>query len=303
MGWVRLSFELDRRAVDATEALLEPFGALSLTVTDAGDEPVLEPAPGEAPLWAQCRLEALFDPDLDVARLRAVLSAAGLAEIRLDFLDDADWQNRWRQYAVDFCFAERLWLVPRDAAAPAEPALHLDPGLAFGSGSHPTTRLCLDWLARADLAGASVLDFGCGSGILALAALKLGADFVVALDHDPQALLATRENAAYNALGDGDAGGRLEVGPPDLLGDKRFDVVIANILANPLVELATTLAGALEGNGVLILSGLLEAQADAVMAAYPMLEFLPVAGEADEQGRRWVRLEGRKRPVGVPTHV
>ncbi|MGE0625979.1 MAG: 50S ribosomal protein L11 methyltransferase [Pseudomonadales bacterium] len=292
---MRLTFELDRGSVEAAEALLEPFGPLSLTVTDAGDEPVLEPAPGEAPLWAHCRLEALFDLDLDVAGLRAALGRAGRADIGLDFLDDADWQNRWRQYAVDFCFADRLWLVPRDVAAPGEPALHLDPGLAFGSGSHPTTRLCLDRLARADLSGTSVLDYGCGSGILALAALKLGADRVLAIDHDPQALLATQENAAYNALGDGKTGGRLEVGLPALLTDKRFDVVVANILANPLIELAAMLTEALEPDGVLILSGLLAAQADAVMAAYPALAFLPVVCEADEQGRRWARLEGRRK--------
>jgi len=300
MGWIRLIVELDRGSVEATEALLESFGPLSLTVTDAGDDPVLEPAPGEAPLWARCRLEALFDPELDIGGLRAVLQDVEGADVRLDFLDDADWQNRWRQYAVDFCFAGRLWLVPRDAEAPGEPALHLDPGLAFGSGSHPTTRLCLDWLARAELEGASVLDFGCGSGILALAALKLGAAQVLAIDHDPQALLATRENAAYNSLGSGEARGRLDVGLPDLLGDKRFDVVIANVLANPLIELAGTLSGALADDGVLVLSGILEAQADAVMTAYPMLAFLPVVCEADDQGTRWVRLEGHPKETGSP---
>lgn len=294
MGWVRLTWELDRGSVETAEALLEPFGPLSLTVMDAGDDPVLEPLPGEAPLWARCRLEALFDLDLDVAGLKSALGSASRSDVRLDFLDDADWLNRWRQYAVDFCFADRFWLVPRDVTAPGEPALHLDPGLAFGSGSHPTTRLCLDWLARAELAGAAVLDYGCGSGILALAALKLGADRVLAIDHDPQALLATRENAAYNALGAGEAEGRLEVGMPEVLADKRFDVVVANILANPLSELAATLTDALASDGVLILSGLLEEQADTVMAAYPTLGFLPVVYEADEQGRRWARLEGRR---------
>jgi len=297
MGWVRLTFDLDRESAEATEALLEPFGPLSLTMTDAGDDPVLEPAPGEAPLWTLCRLEALFDPGVDISGLVAALTGAGHPDVRLDFLDDADWQNRWRQHAVDFCFADRLWLVPRDATAPGEPALHLDPGLAFGSGSHPTTRLCLDWLARAELSGASVLDYGCGSGILALAALKLGAQRVLAIDHDPQALLATQENAAYNALGNGKAGGRLDVGTPGALGDKSFDVAVANILANPLIELSTTLVAALEPDGVLILSGLMEDQAESVMAAYPLLDFLPVVFESDEQGRRWARLEGRRNTI------
>jgi ribosomal protein L11 methyltransferase len=173
--------------------------------------------------------------------------------------------------------------------------LHLDPGLAFGSGSHPTTRLCLDWLARADLEGRSVLDYGCGSGILALAALKLGASRALAIDHDPQALLATRENAAYNAIAlpdDGASG--LEVGLPQALGDRTYDVVVANILANPLIELADVLLGALNDSGVLVMAGLLEDQAPAVMAAYPTLEFQPLVLDADEQGGRWARLEGAR---------
>jgi ribosomal protein L11 methyltransferase len=294
VGWLKLTLRLAQASVPVAETLLEPFTPLSVTVADAGDEPVLEPQPGTAPLWQACRLEALFDLDLDVGRLRGALADAELPVESLDFLDDADWLNRWRQYAVDFCFADRLWLVPRDTPAPGEPALHLDPGLAFGSGSHPTTRLCLDWLARADLEGRSILDYGCGSGILALAALKLGAARALAIDHDPQALLATRENAAYNAIalpGD-EAAATLDVGLPDALGDKTYDVVVANILANPLIELADVLAGALNPAGVLVMSGLLEDQAQAVIDAYPTLAFEPVVLEADEQGGRWARLEG-----------
>ncbi len=294
MGWLKLTLALPKASVEATETLLEPFAPVSLTVSDAGDEPLLEPQPGATPLWQACRLEALFNPDLDVAGLKGMLAAAGLRAESLDFVDDADWQNRWRQYAVDFCFADRFWLVPRDTPAPGEPALHLDPGLAFGSGSHPTTRLCLDWLARADLGGKRLLDYGCGSGILALAALKLGASHALAIDHDPQALLATRDNAAYNAIalpGDGSTG--LEVGQPEALGDRTYDVVVANILANPLIELADVLSGALKDPGVLVMAGLLEDQAEEVMAAYPTLTFAPIVLETDEQGGRWARLEGR----------
>jgi ribosomal protein L11 methyltransferase len=293
MGWLKLTLNLEQGSVHRAEALLESFAPLSITVVDAADDPVLEPEPGATPLWRECRLEALFDLDLDAGAVHSALAAAGFSEAGVDFLDDADWQNRWRQYAVDFCFADRLWLVPRDTPAPGEPALHLDPGLAFGSGSHPTTRLCLDWLARTDLAGRTVLDYGCGSGILALAALKLGSGDVLAIDHDPQALLATRENAAYNAISQPDSGGsKLSVGLPESLGNRTFDVVVANILANPLLELAGILIGALNTGGVLVMSGLLEAQADAVMAAYPALTFRPVVTEADEQGANWVRLEG-----------
>ena len=292
MGWLKLSLALERESVAVLESLLAEYAPLSITVMDAGDEPLLEPEPGSAPLWHDCRLEALFDLDLDVGSLRQALHAGGIETAAIDFLDDADWQNRWRQYAVDFCFADRFWLVPRDTPAPSEPALHLDPGLAFGSGSHPTTRLCLDWLARAELSGRTVLDYGCGSGILALAALKLGSGDVLAVDHDPQALLATRENAAYNALAETEADPCLEVGPPGALGDRKFDIIVANILANPLIELARVLSQALLPGGVLIMSGLLEAQAEEVMAAYPGLVFAPAVFEVDEQGVRWTRLEG-----------
>lgn len=293
MGWLKLTLQLQRASVPIAESLLEPFDPLSVSLVDAGDEPLLEPQPGAAPLWQACRLEALFDLDLDVAGIRQALADVDGSIESLDFLDDADWQNRWRQYAVDYCFADRLWLVPRDTPAPAEPALHLDPGLAFGSGSHPTTRLCLDWLARAELDARAVLDYGCGSGILALAALKLGAQRALAIDHDPQALLATRENAQYNAIalpGDGITG--LEVGLPDALGERSHEVVVANILANPLIELADVLCGALKDSGVLVMAGLLEDQAQAVMDAYPALHFKPVVVEADEQGGHWARLEG-----------
>ncbi len=293
MGWLKLTLRLEQVSVPVAESLLAPFAPLSVTVVDAGDEPLLEPQPGATPLWQTCRLEALFDLELDVASLRGAL---GSLEVEtLDFLDDADWQNRWRQYAVDFCFADRLWLVPRDTPAPGEPAVHLDPGLAFGSGSHPTTRLCLDWLARSEVTGRSVLDYGCGSGILALAAMKLGASRVLAIDHDPQALLATRENAEYNAIalpGDGKTG--LEVGLPDALGERSYDIVVANILANPLIELADVLHGALHESGVLVLAGLLEDQVQAVMEAYPALRFAAPVVESDEQGGRWARLEGRR---------
>lgn len=297
MGWLRLSLDLEEASVARAEALLESLGALSVALTDAGDQPLLEPGPGEEPLWRECRLQALFDMSLDVAALRRGLAGAGWTAASVDFLDDDDWQNRWRQYAQSFRFGDRLHLVPKDAEVPGEPVLRLDPGLAFGSGSHPTTRLCLEWLAGQDLAGARVLDYGCGSGVLALAALKLGASRALAIDHDPQALLATRENAAYNALADE----RLDVGPPAALEDALFDVVLANILANPLIELAPRLTGALAPSGVLVLSGMLEDQAAGVVAGYPELSFEEPRMEADEQGARWICLIGRRRadsPLG-----
>lgn len=280
--------------VDDVEAALLGAGALSVTVSRsrAGAD-VLEPAPGEAPLWSDCRLEALFDADADIGELRGTLDSVAVpaAAIHTDVLEDEDWVNAWRRHAVRERFGGCLWVVPRGERVPDGASLELDPGLAFGSGSHPTTRLCLDWIARSRMQGCRVLDFGCGSGILGLAALQLGAERLVAVDHDPQALLATQENAAYNAI-DPD---RVSLGDADLLVEgAEFDVVLANVLANPLIELAALLTSQLAPGGRLVLSGILEAQADEVRSAYPELTFEPPALEADDAGNRWVRLVGTR---------
>jgi len=302
MAWFRLRFQLAESQAPAAEALLEDLGAVAVTLMDAGDTPILEPDPGATPRWQQCRIEALFSLPADFEAIRQRLLAAGfqMQDLQADFLEDDDWLNRWRQYAVEYCFGDRLWIAPKDAPLPqgAEErlVLRLDPGLAFGSGSHPTTRLCMDWLARelpGDSAGGDLrlLDFGCGSGVLALAALLLGATDVVAIDHDPQALLATADNAAYNAL----AESRLRIGDAGLLaGEEPFEVIVANILAVPLIELAPTLVGLLQPGGRLVLSGILEDQAEAVAAAYPELAFAASALQADDQGGHWARLVARK---------
>jgi ribosomal protein L11 methyltransferase len=288
VSWLRLRIDLTSEQIESTELLLESVGALSISLCNSGTDPVLEPDPGQAPLWQSCRLEALFDLDVAVAEIRQVLAQADLSVVSVDFVDDQDWQNKWRQYGVEFCFADRLWVVPRDVEPPGGAVLMLDPGLAFGSGAHPTTRLCLHWLAGQDLKGARVLDFGCGSGILGLAALKLDCERVVAIDHDPQALLATRENAAYNGLLDD----RLVVGSGSVQGE--FEVVLANILANPLIELAPMLSAAVLADGALVLSGLLDHQIESVVTAYPEVRFDPPVLESDEQGVSWALLTGRK---------
>ena len=279
----------------AAEALLEGLGAVSVTYlpATADEHSIVEPAVGATPLWQRCELQALFDVDVDFREVRQRLEAAHLQQtiLNVDFLDDADWLNRWRRYAVEFQFGDRLWVAPRDSEVPGELVLRLDPGLAFGTGSHPTTRLCLDWLARAALENRRLLDFGCGSGILALAARVLGCEVVYAIDHDPQALLATRENAAYNRLADA----RLIVGAQDVVADVApFDVVVANILANPLIELAGEITGMLVPGGKLVLSGILHAQIAQVQAAYPNMDFELPALEADAQGAQWVRLVATK---------
>lgn len=298
MAWLQLSVSVDRRRAEAVSELLEAHGAVAVSLSAAGEEVLLEPPPGRQPLWDQLRLEALLPPDADLPALRTTLEAEGARLLDVEFLAPDDWQQRWRAHAVRACFGGRLWLLPRDEPfdAPQDRAgrraavLRLDPGLAFGSGSHPTTRLCLAGLAERRLDGLRVLDFGCGSGILALAACLLGAGHVVAVDHDPQALVATRDNAAYNEI----APERIDVITPEaLFGPDRalasFDLVVANILANPLIELAPALCAMMAPGGEIILSGLLADQADAVRAAYPAVTFGPPVHEEE-----WIRLDGRR---------
>ena len=275
-------------AVDVLSARLTSCGAISVTLQAADDEEVLEPPPQATPLWTRTVLTGLFPLDADVAVIRGAFAPD--VEVTVAFLGDRDWLDEWRAHAVNLQFGDRLWVLPRNVnpALQAEvnafsgAVLRLDPGMAFGSGSHPSTRLCLEWLANAELNQRSVLDYGCGSGVLAVAAVLLGAGMTVAVDHDPQALVATRDNANYN-------GATLSgVGLPDALdGHTQFAVVVANILANPLIELAPRLTKRLDPSGHLVLAGVLSSQGDAVMAAYPDIDF----GEpAEAEG--WMCLAG-----------
>ena len=302
MAWLQISVAVPRDLADLASACLEGHGAVAVSLSGAGEDVLLEPSPGERPLWDQVRLQALLEPDADLTVLRAALAGIGTRLLDAEFLADDDWQSRWRAHAVRACFAGRLWLLPRDepfeapatSAEPAPAVLRLDPGLAFGSGAHPTTRLCLGAVAAMPLTGLRVLDFGCGSGVLALAACLLGAREVVAVDHDPQALLATRANATYNQIGQE----QLRVLTPEHLSSgssaaNGFDVVVANILANPLVALAPLLTALTVANGSLLLSGLLQDQEQMIRDAYPQVDFAAPAREA-----AWIRLDGHRRPDG-----
>lgn len=308
MSWLKLTVGVSRESADAVSDRLSEMGAAAVTLTSDtagpdGEEVLLEPLPGEQPLWREIVLEALLPPDTAIAALRDAVEACGGRLLDAGFLAEDDWLSRWRAHAARACFAGRLWLMPRDEPFEAPPGtdpvvLRLDPGLAFGSGSHPTTRLCLEGLAGLDLRGCRVLDYGCGSGVLGVAAALLGAAEVVAVDHDPQALLATRDNAAYNQLDDGRLAAVLpeDLAPPGTpprtgrIGGT-FDVVVANILANPLVDLAPELTARLRpGNGRLMLSGLLAEQAGMIREAYTEVEFEAPVAEAE-----WIRLDGRRR--------
>jgi len=278
------------------EDIFTRCGALSVTLSDAGDNPVLEPGPGETPLWADTLITGLFDDNADLdaclATLAAELHLAALPPHRIEELAEREWEREWLKDFGPMRFGRRLWICPTGSTIAADDAVivRLDPGLAFGTGTHPTTALCLEWLDGLPLWGASLLDYGCGSGILAIAALKLGCRSATAMDIDPQAVTATRQNATDNGIGQelavfGSAG--------DLSGE--FDVVVANILAGPLVQFAESITSMVSRDGMLALSGVLCEQAPEVMAAYqPWIRFdEPVFREQD--GQIWSRLTGTKK--------
>jgi ribosomal protein L11 methyltransferase len=295
MAFLQISIDLGgldpARAEDACFAA----GALSVTLADAADDPVLEPAPGAMPLWPQVRLSALFPAGTDGGELTVALAGAlGLPAARFgcERVEDRAWEREWLKDFRPMRFGRRLWICPGGQTAPDPRAavLELDPGLAFGTGTHPTTAMCLEWLDRTDLEGRAVLDYGCGSGVLALAALRLGAARACAVDIDPQALLATRENAARNGLA-----ARLETSAAARLRPGAWDVVLANILAGPLIELAPRLAARTRPLGDLLLAGLLDSQAKGVAAAYgPWFDMRPWS-----QRDGWTALSGRRQAAVV----
>jgi ribosomal protein L11 methyltransferase len=252
--------------VERAEALLTLAGAESISLHDAADDPVLEPEPGTTPLWPDVELRALFPADADLGSLRALLaSSCGAVDIAIAALDDEDWRAGIEQRFAARPIGKRLWLAPAsDATGPSDRAIvRLHMGFAFGTGEHATTALCLEWLDAHLRPRETVLDYGCGSGILALAALALGARVAWATDTDPQALLATRANGVLNGVAE-----RLHVYTPEDLDAPAADVLVANILARPLIELAPTLAPRVRPRGRVVLAGLLERQADNVTAAY-----------------------------------
>lgn len=264
---LQMTLDLGSRDPGPYEEALFALGAVSVTLEDAADDPVLEPAPGETPLWPTVVVKALFDAEADRDALAAALADAipGAPAARIELLPDRAWEREWLKDFRPMRFGRRLWVCPGGMAPDAADALciELDPGLAFGSGTHPTTALCLEWLEATDVEGRDVVDYGCGSGILAIAAASLGAAAVRAVDIDPQALLATQENAARNRVSD-----RISTTGECGLPDAGADVVLANILAGPLIELAPRLGLAVRHGGAIALSGILIGQADAVTAAY-----------------------------------
>jgi ribosomal protein L11 methyltransferase len=268
MNFYEIEFPLASLNSDAVEAALLEVGACSITFVDRADEPILEPKPGEIRLWSDTLVRALFQESSDAAvnlgRLSTLLGPQ-VQSARVRPVKDQVWERAWLTGWKSMRFGRRLWVMPRAAEAPAESdavVVRLDPGLAFGTGTHPTTALCLQVLDSLPIAGRTVIDYGCGSGILGIAALKLGATHVTAVDLDHQALLATRDNAKRNAV----AASITVQGIEAPL--RACFVVMANILAGPLIELAPKLTAACQSEGHLLLSGLLKTQAYALKAAY-----------------------------------
>jgi ribosomal protein L11 methyltransferase len=260
---------LESLDLDLVEAVLLENGAQSVTLSDAADDPVLEPAPGETPLWADTRVTALFDSATDLDTLTSkLLEALGRKELppnHIEELADRAWEREWLKDFGPLQFGRRLWVIPGDSDPPAGDAVvvRLDPGLAFGTGTHATTALCLEWLDRMELTDRTLFDFGCGSGILSVAALKLGASFVEATDIDLQAVTATRQNAQRNRVAT-----HLRVDTDISSQAQQFDLVVANILADTLIENVLWICDRLKPAGKLALSGILESQVDEVQDAY-----------------------------------
>ena len=295
-----LELSLRCRAADETrlETALEDLGALSVSLLDAADaeneKAILEPGVGELPLWPEITLLALFAEGTHEALLLHALDAydpkLDLSSASFRVVEDQDWERAWMDQFAPMRFGERTWIVPWNLETPAEAEggaiVRLDPGLAFGSGTHPTTALCLQWLDSLELQDKAVLDFGCGSGILALAALKLGAANAIGVDNDPQALAASMDNAERNGVGD-----RLQVFAPENEPTAQYPVVVANILASALDALAEVLAARVAPGGVIALSGILHGQESALIERYaPWFDALEAVRLDD-----WMRITGTRR--------
>jgi ribosomal protein L11 methyltransferase len=275
--------------VEAAEAALFDAGALSVTLTDAVDDAILEPAPGEVRLWPQTVLQALFPAETAGPESIIVLANAlnlPANRISVERVADRVWEREWLKDFHSMRFGRRLWIVPTHEQPPADPdavCVSLDPGLAFGTGTHPSTALCLTWLDSRLVPGAEVIDYGCGSGVLAIAAARLGAHRAQAFDIDPQALIATGDNAGTNRVQH-----IVQVHASAETLRAPVDVVLANILAGTLVELAPRLCALLRPGGQLVLAGILKQQVHEVRAGFAPWVDLTVFAERDG----WSALSG-----------
>ncbi len=291
MPWINLQLETSAKDCETVSAWLEVLGAVSITLQDAADQGVFEPAPDSTPLWECVTLQALFDINTDPAPIVEQLQQLPI-ELRhcvVTTLGDEVWERKWLAHAKPLQFGKRLWVYPGDCPGvddTQECYVRLDPGLAFGTGTHPTTQLCLEWLDANIQGGENIIDYGCGSGILAIAALKLGARHALAIDYDPQALYATQDNAVRNGI----SAEQLSTQDNQQTITQRSDVLLANILAKPLQDLAPTFATLLKPQGWLVLSGILSTQLSAVVASYePYFSVQSV-----QCNQEWLRIDAQR---------
>lgn len=292
MPWLQVRLAIQPEQAEHWEDTLLELGAVSVTFMDGEDQPIYEPDLGTTPLWSHTHLLALFEDDVDAHALEQHLKLIGgdtTPELEIERIEDQDWERSWMDNFHPMRFGQRLWIVPSWHAAPEPDAVNLllDPGLAFGTGTHPTTALCLEWLDGQPLDGCNVLDFGCGSGILAIAAKLLGAKQLTCTDIDIQALEATRDNSNRNGIAAED----MLVYLPEDMPQQQFDVVLANILAGPLVTLAPQLIEHTRSGGRIALSGILAEQAQEVRDAYSDAFELDPTAEKDG----WVCISGVRR--------
>jgi ribosomal protein L11 methyltransferase len=292
MAWHQISVITNENIAPRLADFFSHLGAVSVTYMDAEDEPVYEPAIGETKIWSNTQVIALYELDAEPE----LIKFQALRQFKNDDLHDwmheavadQEWERAWMEYYKPMKFADKLWVCPTDQEQfeAGTVCLTLDPGLAFGTGTHPTTALCLEWLASHDLTGKTVIDYGCGSGILAVAAILLGAKVAQAVDIDPQALTATQSNALKNNVQD-----KINCSLPEQFDSFQADIVLANILALPLIDMSEQICALLVSGGQLVLSGILYEQAEAVISAYQeAISFNPLVRQED-----WIRLDGVKR--------
>ena len=292
MPWQQLKIQLKSEHIAFVEQQLLEQGALSVTYTDAKDQPIFQREPGSTPLWDESILVCLFEVKLALDELiwwlqhnPVIINRDSLA---IQIIEDQAWERSWMADFQAMQFGQRLWICPSWQSPPDPDAVNiiLDPGLAFGSGSHATTAMCLQWLEQANLRGERVIDYGCGSGVLAIAAALLGARSVIAVDNDPQAITATIDNCKRNGLGQY----QISTFLPELMPVGETDILLANILAEPLIELAGKFASLLKAKGKLVLSGLLQEQTAKVVSAYENWFEM----DTPVTNQEWVRLSGTR---------
>ncbi|MEJ5138726.1 MULTISPECIES: 50S ribosomal protein L11 methyltransferase [Acinetobacter] len=300
MKWLQIHITVEQAQVDFTETLLSSLGAVSVTLDDAENQDLLEPLPGETPLWNKVIVTGIYaqeeGEDIDVTALETFIrTQLPIEPMRSEFLEDQVWERSWMDYYEPIQIGEKYWIVPEWIEPPEADAVNikLDPGLAFGTGNHASTFLCLQWLGKTDVKDKVVIDYGCGSGILGVAALLLGAKKVYATDIDPQAVLATKQNAELNGVLE-----NLYVGLPEEFNaefkNQQADILVANILAGPLMSLAKEFSTLIKSEGEFALAGVIEEQVTDVSSIYS--EFFDIV-EVEKREETWCRISGSRKAV------